>query len=207
MTMNQQFRPLHPSDLPMRRGVLPVERADASPEAHAFYDRAEDRFQDLLNVFKVLGHQPEYGHAFTETVLAILKDGVLSWRTKELLILKTTYENRCQYCLVQHERVAEMLEIPRGKVADLIGERYRTSAQFTEAERSLLDFCAAIVRDANDVPARLWAGLRRHWSEAEIVDAAFVVAIYTAVSRFVDALAVPLEEKYLDARLQLKIAS
>ena len=37
------------------------------------------------------------------------------------------------------------------------------------------------------ISSAIWRALRRHWSEAEIVDAAFVVAIYTAVSRFVDA--------------------
>lgn len=204
--MTQSDPIIHPFALP-QRGVRPVERAHAAPEARAFYDEAENRFGDLLNVFKVLGHQPEYGQAFTDTVLAILKDGVLSWRTKELLILKTTCENACRYCLVQHERVAEMLEVAPGKIAALEGDGYRSSPHFTAAERSLLDLCMAMCRDATDVPAHVWRALRRHWSEAEIVDAAFVVSFYTAVSRFVDALGVPLEEKFQDARPQLKVAS
>ena len=188
-------------------GVVCVERADASAETLAFYDLAEARFQDLLNVFKVFGHQPEYGHVFTQTILAILKDGVLEWRTKELLILKTTFENRCQYCVVQHERVAEMLDIPSQKVADLIGERYRTSPYFSDAEKALLDFCAQVATDANAVPPALWNRMRRHWSDAQIVDAAFVSAMYTAVSKFADCLGVELEEKFSGAIPQLKIAA
>ena len=38
-----------------------VERDQASAETLAFYDKAEDRFKALLNIFKVFGHQPEYG--------------------------------------------------------------------------------------------------------------------------------------------------
>ena len=70
-----------------------VERDQANAETLAFYDKSEDRFQALLNIFKVFGHQPEYGTAFTDLIMAILKDGVLDWKTKELLILKATQRN------------------------------------------------------------------------------------------------------------------
>jgi hypothetical protein len=42
-----------------------VEREQASPEANEFYDRAEDRFEMLLNIFKVFGHTPNLGTVFT----------------------------------------------------------------------------------------------------------------------------------------------
>ena len=96
-----------------------VEREQANPATLAFYDAAEDRFQALLNIFKVFGHQPEYGQAFTDSVMAMLKDGEIDWLTKELLILKATLGNQCQYCVVQHERLCDMLGMPAEKVADL----------------------------------------------------------------------------------------
>lgn len=170
-----------------------VERENADPITLAFYDRSEARFMALLNIFKVLGHQPEYGTVFTDTVMAILKDGVLDWRTKELLILKSTLRNDCRYCVVQHERVSNMLGIDSEKIADLDGERYKTSPHFSEGERALLDFAVQIGADANRVPKHLWARLKQHWSEAQIVDAAFVITTYIAVSKFGDALGVELE--------------
>lgn len=173
-----------------------VERDQADAITLAFYDRSEARFQALLNIFKVLGHQPEYGTVFTDTVLAILKDGVLDWATKELLILKATLANSCRYCVVQHERVSGMLGIPPGKIADLDGDLYRTSPHFTEGERALLDFAVQIGVDANRVPRHLWDQLKSHWSEAQIVDAAFVVTTYIAISKFGDALGVGLESMF-----------
>ena len=41
-----------------------VERDQADAETLKFYDRAEERFQALLNIFKVFGHHPEYGTVF-----------------------------------------------------------------------------------------------------------------------------------------------
>ncbi|MBE0452705.1 carboxymuconolactone decarboxylase family protein [Roseovarius autotrophicus] len=173
-----------------------VEREQANPETLAFYDRAEERFQALLNIFKVFGHQPEYGEVFTSTIMAILKDGVLDWNTKELLILKATQGNDCQYCVVQHERLCDMLGIPSEKVADIDGVKYRTSPHFTPGEVALLDFCIQIGEDANRVPKELWERLHAHWSEPQIVDAAFVITTYIAVSKFGDALGVALEPMF-----------
>ena len=42
-----------------------VEREQADTATLAFYDAAEERFQALLNIFKVFGHTPELGNAFT----------------------------------------------------------------------------------------------------------------------------------------------
>ena len=49
-----------------RQPIACVEPEFANPQTRKFYDKAEERFQDLLNVFKILGHQPEYGQVFTD---------------------------------------------------------------------------------------------------------------------------------------------
>ena len=126
-----------------------VERETASPETLAFYDKAEDRFQALLNIFKVFGHQPEYGAAFTDLIMAILKDGELDWVTKELLILKATHRNDCQYCVVQHETLSKRLGISEEKIKEIGDDRYKTSSHFTDAEKTLMDLTVQIGVDAN----------------------------------------------------------
>jgi len=65
----------------------------------------------LLNIFKVFGHTPDLSTVFTHLIMAILKDGEIDWVTKELLILKATHRNECQYCVAQHETPSERLGI------------------------------------------------------------------------------------------------
>ena len=173
-----------------------VERDQANEQTLAFYDRAEERFQALLNIFKVFGHHPEYGTVFTDLVMAILKDGEIDWLTKELLILKATQRNQCQYCVVQHERVSDMLGMDSAKIADIDGDRYKESPHFTEGERALLDLTVQIGEDANNVSPELWDRLHQHWSEPQIVEAAFVITTYIMVSKFGDALGVELEPMF-----------
>ena len=46
-----------------------VEYDDADAETQQFYDEAADRFELLLNIFKVFGHTPELGKTFTDLSL------------------------------------------------------------------------------------------------------------------------------------------
>ncbi len=50
-----------------------VERDQADSETLAFYDKAEERFTMLLNIFKVFGHAPPHGTVFTDLVHRFLK--------------------------------------------------------------------------------------------------------------------------------------
>ncbi len=170
-----------------------VERETANPETLAFYDKAEDRFEMLLNIFKVFGHTPELGTVFTEMIMAILKDGELDWPTKELIILKATHRNQCQYCVVQHETLSKRMGISDEKIADIGDDKYKSSPHFSDAEKALLDLTVQIGVDANRVSRPLWGRLHQHFTEPQIVEAVFTITIYIAVSKFGDALGVELE--------------
>lgn len=170
-----------------------VERSSADPQTLTFYDMAEGRFEMLLNIFKVFGHTPELGTVFTDTVMAILKDGALPWVTKELLILKATHRNDCQYCVVQHETLSKRLGISDAKIADIGDERYKTSPHFSDAEKALLDLTVQVGVDANRITKALWDRLHSHFNEAQIVEAVFTITTYIAISKFGDALGVALE--------------
>jgi len=183
-----------------------VERSQATPETNAFYDKAEERFEMLLNIFKVFGHAPQMGTVFTDTVMAILKDGELDWVTKELLILKATHRNACQYCVVQHETLSKRLGISEEKINDIGDDRYQTSPHFTESEKALMDLTVQIGVDANRLTKNLWDRLHAHFTEPQIVEAVFTITQYIAISKFGDALGVELEPVFAGTSPILEVA-
>lgn len=174
-----------------------VEREQADELTTSFYDDAEGRFEMLLNIFKVFGHTPKLGKIFTDSVMEMLQDSYLDWPTKELLILKATHRNACQYCVVQHEAVSQRLGITAEKIAALEGDAYQTSELFTEPERALLDLTVQIGVDANRVSKGLWDRLNAHFDESQIVEAVYVITQYIAISKFGDALGVVLEPAFM----------
>ena len=170
-----------------------VEYDDADEQTRQFYDAATERFEMLLNIFKVFGHTPELGSCFTDSVMAMLKDAELDWATKELLILKATHRNECQYCVVQHEAVSQRLGVTEETIAALEGDNYKTSDRFTDGEKALLDLTVQIGIDANAVSDDIWDRVKADYTEPQIVEAVYVITQYIAISKFGDALGVVLE--------------
>lgn len=183
-----------------------VEPEDADEATKAFYDRAEGTFEMVLNIFKVFGHTPELGTCFTDSVMAMLKDAELDWKTKELLILKATHRNDCQYCVVQHEAVSQRLGVTKQQIAALDGDAYQSSDLFTDGEKALLDLTVQIGVDANRVSAELWDRVKAHYTEPQIVEAAYVITQYIAISKFGDALGVVLEPVFLEGSPILEVS-
>ena len=72
---------------------------------------------------------------------------------------------------------------------------YRTSPLYTEAERVALDFAIAAASQPNDVTDELFARLRQHWNEGQIVEILGVVSMFGFMNRWNDSMATPLEEE------------
>lgn len=170
-----------------------VEYEQANEETKVVYDKMIARFQQLLHIGKVMGHAPEVSAPMMEIFMAILKDGLLEWKTKELLILKTVKMGDCFYCVTQHEVVSERLGITQEKMADLVGDTYRTSSHFTEAERALLDLNVQLVTDPEGITQDIWRRVKKHWNDGQIVEAVLTICGYIQVAKFGDAMGVELE--------------
>ncbi|MEP2936079.1 MAG: carboxymuconolactone decarboxylase family protein [Gilvibacter sp.] len=179
------------------------ERAQASSALQASYDKTSERFELLLNIFKAWGVVENLALPMNELIMQVLQDGEVDWKTKELVILKSTLENECEYCVTQHEVVSRRLGIPDEKIADLKGNTYKTSPHFTEGERALLDLTMQIREDANRVSEPLWSRIMEHWTEAQAVEIVYVITIYIMVSKFGDALHVALEPVFSGLETQL----
>ena len=183
-----------------------VEYDDADAQTREFYDAATERFEMLLNIFKVFGHAPALGSCFTDSVMAMLQDAELEWKTKELLILKATHRNECQYCVVQHEAVSQRLGVTAETIAALEGDNYTTSDLFTDGEKALLDLTVQIGVDANRVSKDIWDRVKAHYTEPQIVEAVYVITQYIAISKFGDALGVVLEPAFQGGEPILHVA-
>lgn len=170
-----------------------IEPEQADPLTGAVYAKAEARFEMVLNIFKITGNAPEIGSRMWEIFFEILRDGRVDWPTKELLILKATKMGDCLYCVTQHEVVSERLGVTPEKQADLAGVAYRTSPHFDERERALLDLCAQVIVDPEQISAETWRAVRAHFSDDQVIEILSTIGAYLQVSKFGDAMGVELE--------------
>jgi alkylhydroperoxidase family enzyme len=61
---------------------------------------------------------------------------------------------------------------------------------FTDAERAALSLAERMTTDARGVDEELWAELRFHYDEGEIIEMAAVIGLFNYFNRFNDALRV-----------------
>jgi len=72
---------------------------------------------------------------------------------------------------------------------------FRTSPLFDNRERVALEFAIAAASQPNGVTDELFARMKQHWSEGEIVEIAALIAYFGFMNRFNDTMATPLEDE------------
>lgn len=170
-----------------------IEPEAADPVTKEVYEKTEARFQMVLNIFKITGNAPEIAAKMWEIFFEILREGQLDWYTKELLILKATKMGDCLYCVTQHEAVSARLGVTEEKQADIVGVEYRNSPHYTPNEVAILDLCAHIVLDPENIPSEVWHRVQANYDQGQIVEIVATIGAYLQVSKFGDAMGVELE--------------
>ncbi len=72
---------------------------------------------------------------------------------------------------------------------------FRSNPLFTAAERAALEVAIAGAAQPNAVDEAMFAELKRHWNEGQIVEIVAVIAMFGFMNRWNDTMATPLEEE------------
>jgi uncharacterized peroxidase-related enzyme len=115
---------------------------------------------------------------------------------KRLLAYMSSQAAGCRYCMAHTAGGALKLGVPDEKVAALW--EYRSSPLYSEAERVAMDFALAAAAVPNDVTDEMFAGLRRHWTDDQIVEIVGVISFFGFMNRWNDTMATPLEAGAID---------
>ena len=158
------------------------------------------------NSVLIMQRKPKLVRAFMGLLAAVWDpEGEVDRGFKRLLAHVASRAAGCQYCMAHTAGGAMRFGIDEAKLAAVW--EYRSSPLYSEAERVALDFALAAASVPNDVTDELFARLRKHWNEEQIVEIVGVVALFGFLNRWNDTLATPLEDepiavgdKYLAAR-------
>jgi 4-carboxymuconolactone decarboxylase len=163
--------------------IQPEERPDQS----ALIERIrKGRRGTVINVYKTLLHSPDIASVWLDLVNVVRWKVDLDGRLREIVIVRVGYLNRCAYVVKQH--VPE-LTTPEGLTKEECAalRDWRASAFFSERERATLAYADAVTRDI-DVPEAVFAELRKHFSERQIVELTVLIGAYNMHTRVGQAL-------------------
>jgi uncharacterized peroxidase-related enzyme len=123
-------------------------------------------------------------------------EGTVDRGFKRLLSHVASRAHGCQYCMAHTAGGALHLGVPEDKLAAVW--EYRTSPLYSEAERIALDVALAAAAVPNDVTDEMFAALRRHWTDEQIVEIVGVISFFGFMNRWNDTMATPLEQEPIE---------
>ena len=144
--------------------------------------------EDMLAPIRVCAHIPKLLSGYGKLEQAVAKVHLLDLRHRALAELKAATTTRCEYCIDMGSRISrdwgltdeELLALPN----------YRTATCFSDVDRLVLDYAAAMSRTPVQVSDELFDSLREHFDVPQMVELTHIVALENLRARFNLALGI-----------------
>ncbi len=188
------------SDKPISRYPVP-EINDLPDDIKARILAVQEKAGFIPNVFLALAHRPEEFRAFFAFHDALMdREGNLSKAEREMIVVATSNENNCQYCVVAHGAILRIYA-KDPLIADQVAINYR-KADITPRQTAMLDFAMKVSNDAKSISDADFETLRGHgFDEEDIWDIAGITAFFGLSNRMANFTSMrPNSEFYAMAR-------
>jgi uncharacterized peroxidase-related enzyme len=168
--------------------------ADTTPELREAFAQYEKSLGFVPNSVLIMQRRPKMVKALAQLAAAVWDpDSAVDRGFKRLLAHFASRAAGCQYCMAHTVGGAARLGVDERRLEALWD--YRASPLFSEAERLALDFALAAASVPNEVSDPLFADMRKHWTEDQMVEIVGVIALFGFMNRWNDTMATPLEEE------------
>jgi alkylhydroperoxidase family enzyme len=145
----------------------------------------------LLNVYKLLLHSPALAQTWFDHNGAVRWKTELTGRLREIVIIRIAHLNGVDYVLAQHVPGLALAEGLTLAECEALAD-WRATTLFDARERAALTYAEAMTL-ATSVPDDVFAEVRHHFGDREIVELSVLVGTYIMHNRVMKALAIDLE--------------
>lgn len=176
--------------------VRELDQADTPEDLQPLWAAFTTGNRDFTNQARVLAHSPEAFRHLYGLIEALRSSSSLPPRLIEVAVVTASKVNACPYCVGHHgaalashglspETIEQILE------ADVPG--------LTQQERLVRDYARLLCERAWGIGDRIFAELKQHFSDREIVELTVRVGLCTLFNRFNQALQIDAEESLITA--------
>lgn len=161
-----------------RIAKLPAEQWDARLVAAIQPDNLTDLEQGLTRYF---AHCPEQALGLMGFGGALKRNRTLPDRLVELVRLRVAFFNQCRSCMAIRYSDAVADGVTEGLVCSL--ERPQEAENLSAAEKAAIRYGELMATDHLAIDEAVYADLRQHFSEAQIVELGMTVAFFVGFGR------------------------
>ena len=173
----------------VRLTPLPPEH---SPELREQFESMRKNLGFIPNSILIMQRKPKLAKALAQMTAAVWDpEGKVDRGFKRIIAHVASRAAGCQYCMAHTAGGALHFGIEDKKLAAVW--EYQISPLYSAAERMTLDFAIAAASVPNTVTDDMFAELRKHWTEEQVVEIVGVIWLFGFLNRWNDTLATPLE--------------
>jgi 4-carboxymuconolactone decarboxylase len=144
--------------------------------------------QDGIEPLRVYAHVPGLLKGIGSMEQATARLHRLDNRTRALAELRAATLTQCEYCIDLGSAISRGWGLTDEELLAL--QSYRTSPLFSAVDRLVLDYATGMSTTPVDVPDELFARLRPHFDDGQLVELTHVIALENMRGRFNLALGV-----------------
>lgn len=182
---------------------FPVPSVESLPtDIQARINEVTEKSGFTPNVFSTLSYRPAEFRAFFDYYDAVMVDrGNLTKADKEMIVVATSAENNCLYCIIAHSALHRIYS-KNPHLADQIAANWRT-ADLDDRQRAILDFSMDLCH-CRPMSEDKIQNLEKHGlTKDDIWDIGAVVALFALSNRMAYLTNMkPNEEFYLLGRIK-----
>jgi uncharacterized peroxidase-related enzyme len=166
--------------------VALIQAEDASPEVKEIYEKVLRGKPG--NVQKALAHRPDMLKNFLSFYGSVGKS--LERKLYELVYIRVSFINGCHYCLQHHVNFSKNIGLVSDDWAALKQGDY---SRFSEKQQAALAYADKLTRSPREITEADVATLKKHFSDAEVVDLHMLIGLANLTNRLTDPLGLELE--------------
>ena len=178
--------------------VRDVEIHEVPEDVQPVYERFSQEYGPFLNQVKVFAHRPTVLKHIMGLLLDLKDEAILPKRYLEIALVVVSKLNECTYCVSHHApRLVE-----QGLEAQTVAHILEPDCPgLDEVDRLVRDYAVQVTEKPNGMRDGIFAALRRHFSEEQIVELTVRTALCGFFNRVNDTMQIGIEDGVVEDML------
>jgi 4-carboxymuconolactone decarboxylase len=168
-----------------------LQNSEMPPESRQLITKIEDRGARVLNLYRILAHNPDILRDCLKLGTTLLKKTSLSAKLRELAILRIATITGSEYEWAQHYPIALQTGVTESQAQSL--DDWRKATCFDTAECAVLQYADEVAQQVK-VKDETFASLKQHLGQQEIVELTLAIGFWGLIARVLVPLEVEIDQ-------------
>ena len=173
-----------------------INPEDAPVELKEFYNAVTGLIGRVPNAYRTMAHAPFLAMLFLPFQSANQREwpgSRLSGKMKELVVIKTSHINGCEYCFAHNTALGAAAGISHEQVISISSDDYLNSDLFDKREKAAIEWAEHMTKNTARERDDVYDRIKSLFSDAEIIELSLICGMFNMINRINDTLGMEIE--------------